>query len=823
MAGTGFIAHPGFDGNTDQSVAEHLLGVAELSRRAAAKVGMGEAGELLGLLHDFGKYSARFQSYLRSASGQINPDEDGYVNADELKGKIDHSSAGAQFVWRALSKRDQKARLVGQMLALCVASHHSGLIDCVNPKDEDGSQCSFERRMSKAEENTYLSEATANADRDIRARIEHIVKDDRVVREVCEHLSGIVASDVKSFGGRAQNVTTSFQFGLAVKYLFSCLIDADRVDTADFERQRAARHRQHGSYLSWGTLIERLESKLKEFDSSNPVAAARHEVSEACAARAVGATGLYTLTVPTGGGKTLASLRFAMRHAEIHGLDRIVYVLPYTSIIDQNAAVVRSILELPDKDAFGSVVLEHHSNLTPDRNLWRANILSENWDSPVVYTTSVQLLDTLFGGGTRAVRRFHQLARAVLVFDEIQTLPVRCVHLFCNAVNYLVEQCKSTVLLCTATQPLLGELKNRANGVLNIDSSCEIIPDVAKLFAALKRVEVIDQRKAGGWTAEEIAALATTEAGRSGGCLVIVNTKRAARAVYEACRNGDLLCYHLSTSMCPVHRMKVLALVKSFLGKKPVICVSTQLIEAGVDIDFGSVVRVVAGMDSIAQAAGRCNRNGYRPIGFTHVVNVNWEPISSLPDIKVGAADAQRVLDEFRRDPHTLGGDLLSPIVMRRYFEYYFHNRADIMTYPIKAEKLGREDTLLKLLSTNELSQGSPDVPTDLRHAFMTAGKLFQAIDAPTRGVIVPYGAEGREVISNLSAAFELPVQVELLRKAQRFTVNLFPHAMERLQEAGAIREVQEETGVLALDERFYSEEFGVSDEAVVGLDTYIA
>lgn len=822
MVGSGFIAHPGFDGYRDQSVAEHLLGVADLSRRAAAKVGMGEAGELLGLLHDLGKYSTRFQSYLRSASGQIQPDQDGYVDADELKGKIDHSSAGAQFVWRALSERDHKAGLVGQILALCVASHHSGLIDCVNPNDEDGRLSSFERRMSKADESTYFSEVAASADSEILTRIEHILRDSRLVSEVFNHLSNIVAAEAKRAGAGDPNITTSFQFGFAVKYLFSCLIDADRVDTADFEKRRAASCRQHGAYLPWTVLIERLEKKLREFESNNPVGAVRREVSDACATRAVGPTGLYTLTVPTGGGKTLASLRFALRHAEVNNLDRIIYVLPYTSIIDQNAAVVRAILEQSDTEPFGSVVLEHHSNLTPDRNLWRSKILSDNWDAPVVYTTSVQLLDTLFGGGTRAARRFHQLARAVIVFDEIQTLPVRCAHLFCNAVNYLVEQCKSTIVLCTATQPLLGELKNRTNGALEIRPSCEIIADVPKLFSTLKRVEVVDRRKAGGWTAEEIGSLATSEAAQGGGCLVIVNTKRSARAVYEACRSKGLPCYHLSTSMCPVHRMSVLAAVKSLLGREPIVCVSTQLIEAGVDIDFGAVVRVVAGMDSIAQAAGRCNRNGYKPIGRTHIVNADWEAISSLPDIKIGAAEAQRVLDEFRRDPQALGGDLLSPTVMHRYFEYYFHNRADIMTYPVKAEHLGREDTLLRLLSTNELSQGGVGIPYGLRHAFMTAGQIFQTIDAPTRGVIVPYGTEGRGILSKLSAAFDLPIQIELLRKAQRLTVNLFPHILAKLQDAGAVREVQPETGILALDERFYSEEFGVSEEAVTGLDTYL-
>jgi CRISPR-associated endonuclease/helicase Cas3 len=236
---------------------------------------MAEAGELLGLLHDLGKYSSEFQSYLRSASGQIDPDEDGYVDAEELKGKVDHSSAGAQLVWNALKDRGPRSRFVGQALALCIASHHSGLIDCVSPKDEAKAPNNFERRMLKAEAKTHLSEARSKAEQTILDRIHALVGGERMTEEVLAHFQRVVKHEQARRGYQTNAPALPFQFGLVVKILFSCLVDADRLDTADFENQRTARHRQHGSYADWDLLIARLERKLAEFDSESPVGAAR--------------------------------------------------------------------------------------------------------------------------------------------------------------------------------------------------------------------------------------------------------------------------------------------------------------------------------------------------------------------------------------------------------------------------------------------------------------------------------------------------------------------------------------------------------------------
>lgn len=802
-----FIAHCKDNGDK-QSVSRHLLGVSVLARLFAEKIGLGFAGEVIGLLHDLGKYSPEFQMYLLSAVGLLDQDkDDNYVDVRSKKGKIDHSTAGAQTIWRELSQHGQIERAVGQILALCIASHHSGLIDCLGVDGSDR----FSRRMQKADALTHQCEAWSRADDEVRERYGCLIRAGDLISSFRRIIGRICQND-------GSETIVRFKVGLLVRYLFSCLIDADRVNTADFERPASAKHRLQGCYEDWPILAERLERTLADFPCVNRVDELRREVSDHCFAAAHRGNGIFTLTVPTGGGKTPASLRFALRHAGRWGMDHVIYVIPYTSIIDQNAEQVRKILESEGVEP-GSVVLEHHSNLTPERQTWRNKILSENWDAPVVFTTSVQLLETLFGAGTRGARRMHQLANSVIVFDEIQTLPVKCVHLFNNAMNFLVEQCGSTVVLCTATQPLLDQVDEQKGAVRLSYPGSEIMPNVEALFGELKRVEILDQRKAGGWMHEEVGELALNEVELSGSCLVVVNTKSAARAVYQLCKAGgqNVSMYHLSTNMCPAHRKACLSKIKKNLKSKGrVLCVSTQLIEAGVDVDFGAVVRFTAGLDSIAQAAGRCNRNGLRKIERVHIINPAEDAADMIKDIRVGKEVAERVLDEMPKAFDDSRGGVLSPKVMRTYFQYYFFDRGKEMDYPVTATEVGRDDTLLNMFSENSMAveAGRRAPPNYLRQSFMAAAEAFRSIDAPTQGVIVSY-AEGKTLISELCAAFDVKKQFDLLKRAQQFTVNVFPQTMQHLQQENALNEVQEGTGILYLDSRYYDPEFGLSEKPV--------
>ncbi len=510
-------------------------------------------------------------------------------------------------------------------------------------------------------------------------------------------------------------------------------------------------------------------------------------------------------------------------------MDRIFYVIPFTSIIDQNADEVKKILEDKNNDGkyLDKIVLEHHSNLTPEEETKRQNLLSENWDAPIVFTTQVQLLETLFGSGTRSVRRMHQLTNSIIIFDEVQTIPVRCVYMFNIALRFLVNNCSATIVLCTATQPLLDKIEPIQRS-LSITQEQKIIRNEKELFRKLKRVEVFDKRREiGGWAVDEVANLAKQELKETGSVLIVVNKKESARSLYQKLSEEEpTKAFHLSTNMCPAHRLNVLRTVKERLEKKRlVICISTQLIEAGVDIDFGTVIRYMAGLDSIAQAAGRCNRNGKREkYGRIYIVNPQDENLDSLKDIKTGAECAERFLRDYDRSPDDFENDRIGLKAMEQFYTYYFYNRKGQMDYPITSncKEIGRDDNLFNLLSLNNFSiqafqrinkNNLPSIP--LKQSFQSAAKAFYAIDSFTRGVIVPFGKEGEDIINELCDAEMLEKQYKLLKSAQRYSVNLFPNDFEEMEKKKAIREVQKDSGIYYIDYQYYSNEFGWSKEIV--------
>lgn len=813
-----YIAHIREKDHAEQLLHTHLYEVSEIAKDLAGKIGLPLAGELIGLMHDFGKYSQAFQQYIGSATGLIDGDDEEYVDANLLKGKIDHSTAGAQFVWQRLRLIGAagQGELCGQMLALCIASHHSGLIDCLST---DGTH-TFSNRMDKEDKKTHFQESCENADQAILNRA-NVLTDKDLVRELVGRLQKVV--DFSSY--KADEKINSFNLGFLTKLLFSCLIDADRLNSAEFEAPfRKSERLKNAGTVNWSEPIARLEEFLASKEVKYPIDYLRKEISDNCKSRAVDSQGIYTLTVPTGGGKTYASLRYALHHVAQYGLERIIYIIPYTSIIEQNAEAIRSVIERDD-DA-RAWVLEHHSNLEPEQQTWRSKLVSENWDSPIVLTTMVQFLETLFSGGTRGIRRLHQLANSVLIFDEIQTLPINCTHLFCNAINFLTKHAKTTTVLCTATQPLLNNLKNTHKGQLDIPLENELVQDKKQLFDDLKRVNIVNKCTTNGWSGEEIASLALAEYTEKGSCLVIVNTKAWAKDLFRLCESqvDKEAIFHLSTGQYPEHRKQLLKKIRDRLdGNLPVLCFSTQLIEAGVDVDFASVIRFLAGLDSIAQAAGRCNRNGKLPIATVTVVNPDKETIDSLYDIKIGQEKSMRVFGE------ATDGDMLSPDKMDRYFQYYFFDRAKDMDYPLKGKNLIREDNLLNLLSENPNNIGrgvfinrKAKLPLMVQ-SFMEAGKAFKAIDAPTNSVIVRHG-EGKELVNQLCGVakeFNADSYYKLLKQAQKYSVNVFPNVWSTLNDVGAVFEIQQGEGIYYLDERYYSEAFGLSTEPVTVADFY--
>ena len=801
---TCFVAHFREKDGKEQCLWQHLENTAKLASGYTKKIGLEKFGEVTGLSHDVGKATELFDQYICSAVGLIDPDEDDYLSAEDYKGKIDHSSAGAQLIYNYLAPKGGQASIAAQYLALVVVSHHSGLIDCLTP----GGRNKYETKMKKIFELTRVDEAEGNLDPIIKDRIYSLLDDPGLIKEIIDKIEDIKESnDTKS--------TISFKRGLLLRMLFSCLIDADRTDTIKFENFLPVELKHGNSDSIWPTLSERLEAHLGTFKVKKNIDQIRADISEQCLKYARKDRGVFQLTVPTGGGKTLSSLRFAISHAMTHQMDKIIYVIPYTSIIDQNADKVREILEPPDES--NQIVLEHHSNLTPEKENEIQKMLAQNWDAPVVFTTMVQFLETLFGGGTRSVRRMHQLANSVIIFDEIQTLPIKCVHMFNLAIRFLVKACGTTVVLCTATQPLLDEVTHLSLA-LPIPDDGKIIEDVSQLFKDLKRVEIIPQIKDEGWTEVQVAELAIEEQRLIGSVLIVVNTKTTARSVYKQLRYrlGDCkFLYHLSTSMCPAHRMKILNEIKDRLDPEknlPVICVSTQLIEAGVDIDFGSVVRFLAGLDSIAQAAGRCNRNDTRKIfGRVHIVNPVNETLSNLPDIEEGARITARIISEYSSNPEYFDENLIGDKAIRQYYQYYYYEKRNEMSYNVdKKSSIGRDDDLFSLLSSNKTSVDTFETKNrcrcnlHLKQSFASAAKEFKVIDSNYRGVIVPY-AKGTSIITDLCGELSLPEFYEVLKEAQRYSVNVLDNEWKKLRDQKAIYETKEGSGVFYVDKRYYN------------------
>ena len=815
-----YIAHLRKSDGQIQSVQAHLKETAALAKVFAQKLNLESAGELLGLMHDFGKYSRKFQKYIHDETGLFNPDLDDEESTPDGS-KVDHSTAGAQWVYRKLRKFGAAqgiGELFGQMLGLCIASHHGeGLIDCL---DGEGNPKWIER-FNKTDELTHLVECERNANEAVQQKAKELAGEN-LIRSLLNAVKPILSDQATN------NKIKEFYLGCLTRFLFSCLIDADRINSSDFEREAQKEIRRLTEKPDWQSAINKLETHLASFENRYPIDEIRRRISSDCLKRAVDSQGIYTLTVPTGGGKTLASLRYALHHAQKHNLDRIIYIIPYTSIIDQNAQAVRKILG-------EDWVLEHHSNLEPEKQSWQDKLLSENWDKPIVFTTMVQFLDAWFGGGTRGARHIHPMTNAVLIFDEIQTLPVKCVHLFCNVLNWLTTFGKSTAILCTATQPLLGEsgLQNfpedkrgsiTARGLLRLPENAEIMgkhQDLNKLFANLSRVEIRFNEKAGGWNVEEAGAFLLEQFQTTPSCLFIVNTKKWAQELYQYSQRQNVppeALFHLSTNQCAAHRKAIFDTIKARLKNgKPVICISTQLIEAGVDISMACVIRALGGLDSIAQAAGRCNRHGEREDkGQVWVLNLQEQDFTRiLPDIQAGKTHAERVFRDFA------GQDILQPEAMKRYFEYYFYNRSNEMVYPINEK--AKNDGLLHWLSDNCFNRGAKfsgylkndilrnrDLYPLLMQSFKSAGRIFQVIDAPTHAVIVPYG-EGAELIAKLCGEWDPKEMYDAKKKAQRYSVNVFPNVWDKLQKENALYETIEGSGIYYLNERYYNDEFGLS------------
>ena len=775
-----------------QSLDDHLIGTTAYSESFAAKLDLPKCGRLAGLAHDIGKYSGDFQTNIRD---------------ERTKAKtVDHSTAGAQYITNNLPENAGNWEiLTAKILSLIITGHHSGLMDVLSSNGSDN----YKKRLDKCASETHIKEVTDKISPKIAEEIRTILYSPEIYDEIKQFIFHINKQEA-SISSTNSRDRFEFDLGMLVKMLYSCLVDADRCDTADF-CVNASYIRQKG-YVSWAILLERLEEQLSLFSKNSPISSIRANVSDWSKKAGAKPRGIYTMTAPTGSGKTLAGFRFGLEHAkrseeDPHPLERIIYILPHTNIIEQNADTIKKILE-KDASEQGKIVLECHSNLTSDKDTWQNKVLSENWDAPIIVTTYVQFFESIFSNSPNKLRRLHQMANAVLIFDEVQKIPVKQVHLFCSAINFLVNFCGTSVLLTTATQPLLNSV-NKVYGALNYGKAEEVIPDTERLYQDLKRVHIYSSLKPGGYTIGELAEMTLEKQQKHGNVLVIVNTTQVAKDLYAQLTSANIPVSHLSARMCPEHRASVLRQINNTLAeKKPMICVATNVIEAGIDIDFCCVIRSLAGFDSLIQSAGRCNREGLLLKGYLYVVNIQEEKLQKLPEIKKAQNCAYRVIYETCKNQKN--ADLSSLSVINQYYKYYFYERKNEMCYNVSVnDGFNRNDTLLSMLSYNRRSGTDNNSVATLRQAFASAGNIFQAIDKSSVGVIVPYGA-GQSLINEISACHDIYKLKQMLRQAQRFSVSVYPEKLEKLVREGVIYPISEDAEIWGLKVDSYDLQTGL-------------
>ncbi len=774
-----FIAHIRKSDHEIQMVQEHLEGVAFLAQRYGGPVALAAHGELSGLLHDMGKYTEAFTTYIRNA-----------VLYDEVaSGKIDHSTAGAKYLFENYYGRDHLQNLVVETVGMAILSHHSGLQNFIQT---DTSQSDYIRRVTNADLPHY-QEVVANF-KAVSGNVDRVKQLIEVAKkEVQEFMDRI-----KHLNGNERTIHLNYM----QKLVFSCLIDADRTDTRCFEDDTEVTVSDHSGVFEEG--YSNLMDQVNEWGTAvYPINKLRNSMSESCDRKADEASSIITLSIPTGGGKTFASLRYALKHAMQYKKERIIYVVPYTTILEQNAAAVRDIIKQPE------AVLEHHANVIDDRGLddepdyyqgayhKQLQLGRDNWEYPIIFTTMVQFLDAFFQKGTRKSRRLHHLMNSVIIVDEVQSVPYKHFHLFNTAMNFLHTVGNSSILLCTATQPEVAEMKYK----IHLEKNAEIVPDLVKTVEAFKRVSITNKVDKGGWNLEKIASFSEEVMSENQSLLIILNTKSEVRRLYRLLEGLNIAeVYHLSTSMCPAHRTEKLDKIREKLGKERIICVSTQLIEAGVDISFESVIRSQAGLDSIAQAAGRCNRNGEREEGKVYIIRSAEENLSKLPEIRIGG----EVLANYILNNEDFDGNYLSPQAIKTYFRHFDAQAGR----DIRATPKNLTHPLIKLLDGSHPNVSKSK--TISKGMFKTVEKYFEAIESPTTSVIVPYKEEGKDIIASLNQDLDIKRFSEVMKQAQQYSVNLFDYEVKKLSQNNLLAPLYDNS-IYCLTERAYDEDFGVT------------
>ena len=707
-----YIAH--LNEERTQTLKDHLCGTAELAGYFAGRFGKADWGYACGMLHDIGKYSLAFQDKIKNNSNR----------------QVDHSTAGAKACF-------EKGGMYSFM-SYCIAGHHSGLPDYGSSSDP-GNAPTLQGRKKK-----HIEDCGA-------------------------YKSEIHIPEIKTLPfDPKHSPDPDFSLSVFIRMLYSCLVDADFLDTEYFMKEGRTQ-RETGEEPS--VLLEKLKKHVAGWllnEDTETVNGRRTEILRHCFECGHKERGIFQLTVPTGGGKTIASLAFALQHAVENQMDRVIYVIPYTSIIEQNAAVFRKILGEQN-------VLENHYNVDYEstEELMPMQLASENWDKPVVVTTNVQFFESLFANKSSKCRKLHNIANSVIIFDEAQMLPTDYLKPCIAVMEELAANFGSSIVLCTATQPALSPFFQREMPVT------ELCPRVEEQFRFFERVTF---QNVGTISEDELIEKLQKEEQ----ALCIVNTKKRAQRLYQKMKGEGV--FHLSTAMYPKHRRRVLDKIRRLVkdGKRCIL-ISTSLVEAGVDLDFCTVYRQLAGVDSMIQAAGRCNREGKRAAQDSFAYLFQFEEKEYVPGQQLQIDVSKMLLSE--------GEDISSLHRIEKYFEALYHFRGE----SLDKKKIFEEFK-------------------DKRYNFAKAAKEFKLIEENTLTVFISREEEAEELLWQIK---HQGYTKSGMRKAGQYCVQLYENDIEKLRGAGMLRQVPGgiENFYELVDSGQYSEEMGLD----LGIESGIA
>ena len=794
------IAHISKDKqHREESVSEHTMKSRFLAELKGERCGISKIMSLCAFLHDTGKNKEKFENYIKA-------DEE---TQKRLRGTIAHASTGAKYLFDKYHSGRDEVKTFSELISYTIAAHH-GLFDIKDINDDN----IFAQKMNTIED---YEEACNNARRDylndneVHELFRDAIKEFKIIYDKLTILTDrMTATETEKQLSYEKHEHLKFYLGCFQRLLLSIMIDSDWESTSDFmsnidtlsksmdDDYQNVFKKAEENFISYmrnkRESSEKLISEGKMTEKEREIFKARNELQKQCVNFATKPAGIYRLPLPTGGGKTLSGLAYALEFCKKHPeTERIIYVSPYISVTEQNAKVFREAVNMDDR------ILEHHSSVIRKEDDKDTGMLDINWDEPFICTTFVQFMNALFSDRKQSVRLMHRLINSVVIIDEIQSIPFKCINTFNDMTNFLNTICNTNIVLCTATQPKLEQV----SCPILYSRPTDMISDIDMWFEKFRRVSVIlpQGRK---YTLESLSKEIICQTEQYKSILIVLNTKPAVKKLYNMLKNTGFDVDYLTTNCCAEHRSnKIEELQKKLKSNdRPVIVISTNLIEAGVDISFECVYRAITGTDSLAQSAGRCNRNGELESGTVYLIELVDENIGRMQELQQRTIATNSTIYSYMENGED--NDILMPEWMEVYYSklYQMQDVRSEMDFPIK----NMDTNVYRLLSTGFNGNNNETV---MKQAYKTAGEEYQVIDTDTIGIIVPY-KDGKNIIDNIRNATKFNEIRAQIRLAQRYTVNVNENQFRQLLDiVHPVSEIFSSIYVLESD-KFYDECCGI-------------